>query len=467
MERYDVAVIGGGPAGYVAAIRCAQLGMRTACIDDWRRKDRPSLGGTCLNVGCIPSKALLDSSEKFELIGELKDHGITVSGKSLDLGAMMARKEAVVDRLTSGIALLFRKYKVDSLPGLGRLIGRDGEFWKLAAGAEELQARRIILATGSVPRPLPSLPFDGERVVDSEGALSFASVPPRLTVVGAGVVGLELGSVWRRLGSQVTVLEAMGEFLPAADRDLAKEALRRFSEQGLDIQLGVEVQSAEPAGDSLRLRYRAVSDQELECDRIIVAVGRVPRTSGLGGDQLGLELDSRGFIKVDAQFRTNLPEVFAIGDVIGGPMLAHKAQEEGVALAERLAGQAGAVNYRAVPWVVYTEPELAWVGQSEQELRDRGHAVKVGRFPMSANGRALGSGEASGFVKVVADAATDRLLGVHIVSHDASELIAEAVSVMEFGGSSEDLGRTIHAHPTRSEALKEAALAVLKLGIHL
>ncbi|MBB6097741.1 dihydrolipoamide dehydrogenase [Deinobacterium chartae] len=469
MDTFDVIVIGGGPAGYVAAIRAAQLGFKTACVDAFKGKDgKPSLGGTCLNVGCIPSKAMLDSSEKFEMVQhELADHGITVEGARVDLAKMLARKDAVVSKLTGGIAFLFRKNKVTSLHGLGRLVRRDGESWIVSVDGQEVAAKNVIIATGSAPRELPFARFDGVKIVDNVGALEFPEVPRKLAVIGAGVIGLELGSVWRRLGAEVTVLEALPAFMAAADEAVAKEAFKQFTKQGLNIRIGVKVDAVDASGEGVKVTYtEGEQTTTLEVDRLIVAVGRVPHTRGLGAEDVGLVLDERGFVKVDAHYRTNLEGVYAIGDVIGGAMLAHKAEDEGVAVAELLAGQAGHVNYEAVPWVMYTSPEIAWVGRTEQDLKAAGIAYKAGSFPFSANGRAAGHNDQRGFVKVLADAKTDRILGVHMIGGGVSELIAEAVTAMEFGGSAEDLARTVHAHPTLSEAIKEAALGVDKRTIH-
>ncbi|WP_424951115.1 dihydrolipoyl dehydrogenase [Deinococcus sp.] len=467
MDSYDVVVIGGGPAGYVAAIRAAQLGFKVACIDAFERSGKASLGGTCLNVGCIPSKALLDSSEKFEMIThEASEHGITVDGAKIDVAKMLARKDSVVDKLTGGVAFLFKKNKVTSLFGLGRLVRPQGEGWIVDAAGTEVLARHVIVATGSSPRALPGVAWS-ERVVENSGALNIPEVPQRLGVIGAGVIGVELGSVWRRLGAQVTVLEALPGFLMAADAAVSKLALREFQKQGLDFHFSVKVEKVEDTGRGVKVTYiEADKTVEAEFDRLIVSVGRVPHTAGLGAEAVGLALDERGFVKVDGHFATNLRGVYAIGDVIGGAMLAHKAEDEGVALAEMLAGQSGHVNYDTVPWVIYTSPEIAWAGLTEQAARDKGLNVKTGQFPFSANGRALGHGDTRGFVKVVADADTDRILGVHMVGPNVSEMIAEAVSVMEFGGSAEDLARTVHAHPTLSEAVKEAAMAVGKWAIH-
>jgi dihydrolipoamide dehydrogenase len=468
VENFDVIVVGGGPGGYVAAIRAGQLGLKTACIDAWTNKEGGmSLGGTCLNVGCIPSKAMLDASEKYEMIQHLDDVGITVDGVKLDLGKMVAKKESIVNKLTSGIGFLMKKNKVTTLHGYGRFVRRDGDSYVLAVGDQEVAAKHVIVATGSAPRELPIAPFDGDKIVENAGALAFTEVPQRLGVIGAGVIGLELGSVWRRLGAEVTILEAMPAFLAAADQDVAKEALKEFKKQGLDLHLGVTIEKVDASGAGVAVRYvEGETAQTLNVDKLIVAIGRVPYTKGLGAEAVGLKLSDRGFIEVDAHLRTNLPNVYAIGDVVGGAMLAHKAEEEGIAVAELIAGQAGHVNYDVVPWVIYTSPEIAWVGQTEQALKEKGIAYKAGKFPFSVNGRALGHNDTRGFIKVLSDAKTDKLLGVHMIGPNVSELVAEAVAHMEYGGSAEDLGRTIHAHPTLSEVLKEASLGANKMAIH-
>jgi dihydrolipoamide dehydrogenase len=468
MDSYDVLVIGGGPAGYVAAIRAAQLGFKTACVDAFERNGKGSLGGTCLNVGCIPSKAMLDSSEKFEMLQhDFAEHGINVQGASVDVAQMLKRQASVVDKLTGGVAFLFRKNKITSIHGLGRLVRQDGDAWIVDAAGTEVKAKHVIVATGSSPRALPLAPFGGH-VVENSGALSFTEVPGKLGVIGAGVIGLELGSVWRRLGADVTVLEALPGFLMAADDAIAKEGLKLFQKQGLDFHFGVNISKVEQDETGVSVTYTE-KEQEVTArfDKLIVSIGRVPHTQGLGADAVGLALDERGFVKVDHHYRTNLPGVYAIGDVIGGAMLAHKAEEEGVALAEMLAGQAGHVNYDVIPWVIYTSPEIAWAGLTEKQAKEKGLTVKTGQFPFSANGRALGHGDTRGFVKIIADAQTDKLLGVHMIGGGVSELIGEVVAIMEFGGSSEDLARTVHAHPTLSEVVKEAALATDKRALHM
>ena len=466
-EAFDVVVIGGGPGGYIAAIRAAQLGFSTACIDDWSRQDgKPAPGGTCTNVGCIPSKALLQSSEHFEHAGHaFADHGIGIAGLTLDLPKMLARKDKVVAQNNDGILYLFRKNKVAFFHGIGSFAGKDGDSWKVnVAGAKpaELTAKHVIIATGSKPRPLPGVAIDNVRVLDNEGALAIAEVPKRLGVVGAGVIGLEMGSVWRRLGSQVTVLEALSAFLGVVDVSIAKEAQKIFARQGLAIETGAEITGVTVGQDDVRVAYKdsAGKEQSATFDRLIVSIGRIPFTGGLNAESVGLLLDERGFVAVDAECRTNLPNVWAIGDVVRGPMLAHKAEDEGVAVAERIAGQHGHVDFNTVPWVIYTSPEIAWVGQTEQQLEAEGVDFRAGSFPYNANGRARAMGDTTGFVKILADRKTDRILGMHVIGPMASELISEGVVAMEFGASSEDLARITHAHPSLSEATKEAALAV-------
>ncbi|MDE2358543.1 MAG: dihydrolipoyl dehydrogenase [Betaproteobacteria bacterium] len=473
-KSFDVVVIGGGPGGYIAAIRAAQLGLATACIDDGSRSDgKPAPGGTCTNVGCIPSKALLQSSENFELAGHaFADHGIGVAGLTIDVAKMLARKDKVVSQNNDGILYLFKKNAIAYFHGRGAFAGRDGERWRIAVdgpGAGSLSARHVIVATGSSPRALPGTPFDNLRVLDNAGALSIPEVPKRLGVVGAGVIGLEMGSVWRRLGAEVTILEALPTLLPAADEAIAKEARKAFTRQGLAMHFGVSIGAVRVGEDRVGVEYKDAAGvaQSAGFDRLIVSIGRVPTTAGLNGDRVGLKLDSRGFVEVDADCRTNLPGVWAIGDVVRGPMLAHKAEEEGVAVAERIAGQHGHVDFNTVPWVIYTSPEIAWVGETEQHLKAAGTAYRAGSFPFSANGRARALGDTSGFVKILADAADDRILGMHVIGPMASELIAEGVVAMEFGAASEDLARICHAHPSLSEATKEAALAVDKRTLNL
>jgi dihydrolipoyl dehydrogenase len=473
-DRYDVVVIGAGPGGYVAAIRAAQLGFKTACIDDWSRTDgKPAPGGTCTNVGCIPSKALLQSSENYEHAGHsFADHGIEVKGLAIDVAKMLSRKEKVVAQNNEGILFLFKKHKVTFFHGVGFFTGNSADAgWTIAvAGAApaELTAKHVIVATGSKPRPLPDVAVDNRLVLDNEGALAIPVVPERLGVVGAGVIGLEMGSVWRRLGSQVTVLEALPAFLGVADEAVAREAQRVFAKQGLAIQLGITITKVSVGKRDVDVDWNdaAGKPQSATFDALIVSIGRVPHTAQLGADKVGLALDERGFITVDGECRTNLRNVWAIGDVVRGPMLAHKAEDEGVAVAERIAGQHGHVDFNTIPWVIYTSPEIAWVGQTEQQLKAAGRAVRTGTFPFMANGRARALGDTTGMVKFVADAKTDEILGVHIVGPLASELIAEAVVAMSFRASSEDIARICHAHPSLAEATKEAALAVDKRALN-
>jgi dihydrolipoamide dehydrogenase len=470
VKTSDVVVIGAGPAGYIAAIRAAQLGLSVACIEKWKTpKGDFALGGTCLNVGCIPSKALLESSENYErVLHNFKAHGITASEVKFDLKTMLERKDRIVGKMTSGIAGLFKKNKVTWLQGHGKLLS-GGTTWKIQAGEEQVEAKNIIIATGSKARHLPGIPVDNKLICDNEGALAFDSVPQRLGVIGAGVIGLELGSVWRRLGSTVKVLEALPTFLGAADETVAQEAWKIFTKgQALDIELGVKIGAVSEKSKVLSIQYHGQdgSSKTFDCDRLIVSVGRVPNTEDLGAENIGLKLDPKGFIEVDKNCRTALPRVYAVGDVVRGPMLAHKGEDEGVMVAEIIAGQHGHVNYDAIPWVIYTAPEIAWVGKTEQQLKAEGIAYRAGRFPFAYNGRALGREEPEGFVKILADARTDRILGVHAIGSLASELIAEAVVAMEFGASSEDIARICHAHPSMSEVMREAALAVDKRSLN-
>ncbi|CAK7073320.1 dihydrolipoyl dehydrogenase [Kerstersia gyiorum] len=472
-KQFDLVVIGAGPGGYVAAIRAAQLGLSVACVDAAENaKGGPAPGGTCTNVGCIPSKALLQSSEHFEQANHhFAEHGIEVKGVSLKLDKLIGRKNEVVKQNNEGILYLFKKNKVTFFHGHAAFAGQVEGGWSINVTGkteENLVARHVIVATGSAPRELPGVPFDEKIVLSNDGALSLDAVPGKLGVIGAGVIGLEMGSVWRRLGSAVTVLEAAPEFLAAADQQVAKEALKAFTKQGLDIQVGVQISEIKPSAKKVDISYKnaAGEEQKLTVDRLIVSIGRVPFTAGLNAPAVGLTLDERGFVAVDAECRTNLPNVWAVGDVVRGPMLAHKAEEEGVAVAERIAGQHGHVNFATIPWVIYTSPEIAWVGQTEQQLKKEGRAYKAGSFPFLANGRARALGDTTGFVKVLADAKTDEVLGVHIVGPVASELIAEAVTIMEFRGAAEDIARICHAHPTLSEAMKEAALAVDKRALN-
>ena len=469
-EQFDVIVIGGGPAGYHAAIRAAQLGLKTACVDAWAGKDgKAALGGTCLNVGCIPSKALLDSSKQFwNLSHSFEVHGISASNPRIDVGMMVGRKEKIVKQFTGGVAMLFKANKIAAYFGQGRLL-KDRQVEVIAADGSKqiLAATNVIIATGSVPIELPFAKFDGKHIVDNAGALEFATVPRRLGVIGAGVIGLELGSVWKRLGSEVTILEAMPEFLAAADADIAKAAAREFAKQGLKIELGAKLAKAEIKGNEVHLTYSGKEGgKQLVVDKLLVAVGRRAYSEGVIGDGTGVKLDERGRVSVDEHCWTGVEGVWAVGDCVRGPMLAHKGFEEGIAVAELIAGKAGHVNYDTIPWVVYTEPEIAWAGKSEAQCKAEGIACKTGSFPFAAVGRAVAMNEPAGLVKVIAHAETDRILGVHMVGACVSELIAEAVVAMEFKGSAEDLARIIHAHPTLSEAVHEAAMAVDKRAIH-
>ena len=471
MDNFDVVVIGAGPGGYVAAIRAAQLGLRTACVDAWQdARGKPALGGTCLNVGCIPSKALLDSSHHYHNLRHLLPaHGIEAGDVKLDLRKMLARKDKVVRTLTRGVAGLLRKNRIESVAGVATL-GGGGRVEVALHGsgdARTLTARHVILATGSVPIRIPVAEVDGDRIVDNEGALAFSEAPRRLGIIGAGVIGLELGSVWARLGSEVTILEALDDFLPAADRRIAGEALKVLRRQGLDIRLGTRVTGARSHDAGVAVGYDDTEGpHEGEFDRLVVAVGRRANTEGLDPAAAGVELDDHGRIVVDEQCRTTADGIWAVGDAVTGPMLAHKASEEGVAVAERIAGHAAHVDHAIIPWVIYTHPEIAWVGRTSAELDAAGIAHREGTFPFAASGRAQGSGETEGTIKVIADATTDRILGVHVFAANASELIAEAVMAMAFDASAEDIARTIHAHPTLAEAMHEAALAADGRAIH-
>ncbi len=466
-KSFDVVVIGGGPGGYIAAIRAAQLGFSTACIDDWKNaKGGPAPGGTCTNVGCIPSKALLQSSENYEHARlHFADHGIGVTGLSMDSAKMLSRKDAVVKQNNDGILYLFKKNKITFFHGLGSFVkAADGGYEIKVTGAteESVTGKHIIVATGSSARALPGAAFDEENILSNDGALRIAAVPKKLGVIGSGVIGLEMGSVWRRLGAEVTVLEALPTFLGAVDEQIAKEAHKAFIKQGLKIELGVKISEVKSGKKGVSVAYANAKGeaQTLDVDKLIISIGRVAHTQGLNPETVGLKLDERGAIMVDDNCKTNLPNVWAVGDVVRGPMLAHKAEEEGVAVAERIAGQHGHVNFNTIPWVIYTSPEIAWVGQTEQQLKAAGRAYKAGTFPFMANGRARALGDTTGMVKFLADAKTDEILGVHIVGPMASELISEAVVAMEFKASAEDIARICHAHPSLSEAMKEAALAV-------
>lgn len=484
-EIYDAAVIGGGPGGYVAAIRCAQLGLNTVCIDAWKNaRGRASLGGTCLNVGCIPSKALLESSEQFfQVQHKISAHGIAVQGATIDVSTMVARKDKIVTTFTAGIASLFKKNSVKSVLGTGKLLKREnGETaWTIEVTDGEttqtIQARHVIVATGSVPRQLPMIKTDNDRILDNAGALSLSETPKRLGVIGAGVIGLEMGSVWRRLGAEVTILEAMPDFLMAADTQIAQEARKILTkETGLNIQTGIKINAIKNSSAGVTVDYQDADGnaQKLDVDKLIVAVGRTPNTTGLGIEESGLNVDDRGFIEVDDYCRTNLADVYAVGDVVRGPMLAHKASEEGVFVAEAIAAKEKgdntpheAVDFNTIPWVIYTAPEIAWVGKTEQELKAAGVSYKAGQFPFMANGRARAMNEAAGFVKVLADAETDRVLGVHMIGPHVSEMISEAVMAMAFSACSEDIAAIVHAHPSLSEVFHEAALGANNRALHI
>jgi len=471
MKSFDVVVIGGGPGGYIAAIRAAQLGLSTACIDEAKGADgKPALGGTCTNVGCIPSKALLQSSENYEQAGHhFAEHGIKVKGLDLDLGTMLKRKDKVVKASNDGVLYLFKKNKVEFFHGRASFGNSTPQGFEISVSdKEKILGKNVVIATGSNPRPLPGAEFDEKLILSNTGALAIPDVPKRLGVIGAGVIGLEMGSVWRRLGSEVTILEALPAFLGAADEAVAKEAAKVFARQGLKIEVRVKVGEVERK-KTVKVQYNASdnSSKTLECDRLIVSIGRLPNTEGLNAAGVGLKLDERGFIAVDGDCRTNLPGVWAIGDVVRGPMLAHKAEEEGVAVAERIAGQKPHVDFNTVPWVIYTTPEIAWVGKTEQQLKAEGVEYRAGSFPFAANARARALGDTTGFVKFIAGKETDEILGVHIIGPFAGELIAEAVVAMEFRGSAEDIGMICHAHPSLSEAMKDAALAVDKRALNI
>ena len=467
MKSFDVVVIGGGPGGYIGAIRAAQLGLKTACIDEAKGADgKPALGGTCTNVGCIPSKALLQSSENYEQVGHhFAEHGIKVKGLDLDLATMLRRKDKVVKASNDGVLYLFKKNKVEFFHGRGSFGASPTE---IKVQNEVLNAKHVIIATGSNPRPLPGAEFDEKLILSNTGALAIPDVPKRLGVIGAGVIGLEMGSVWRRLGSEVTVLEALPAFLGAADEAIAREAAKVFAKQGLKIETGVKISKVEKK-KTVTVQYSAtdISSKTLEVDRLIVSIGRVPNVVGLNAEGIGLKLDPRGFIEVDGDCRTNLPGVWAIGDVVRGPMLAHKAEEEGVAVAERIVGQKPHIDFNTVPWVIYTTPEIAWVGKTEQQLKAEGVEYRTGSFPFAANARARALGDTTGFVKFISKTETDEILGVHIIGPFAGELIAEAVVAMEFRGSAEDIGMICHAHPSLSEAMKDAALGVDKRSLNI
>ena len=472
-NKFDVIVIGAGPAGYICAIRAAQLGLKTACVDAFKGKDgKQALGGTCLNVGCIPSKALLDSSKQFwGLSHNLPTHGISVENAKVDMATFIGRKDKIVKQFTGGVAMLFKGIKgnpVTPFFGTGKLLkGNKVEVTGEDGAKQTLEAANVIIATGSVPIELPFAKFDGKQIIDNTGALDLDKVPKRLGVIGAGVIGLELGSVWKRMGAEVTILEALPDFLGAADPDIAKVAAREFKKQGLDIHLGAKVANAQVKKNAVELTYSDKDgEHKLGVDKLLVAVGRRAYTEGLLGDGTGVKTDDRGRIEVDEHCWTGVDGVWAIGDCVRGAMLAHKGEEEGVMVAELIAGKAGHVDYDVIPWVIYTEPEIAWAGKTEKQCKDEGIPYKTGSFPFAANGRAVAMNEPAGLVKVIAHAETDRILGVHMCGPVVSELIAEAVVAMEFKGSSEDLARIVHAHPTLSEVVHEAALSVEKRALN-
>jgi len=468
-NQFDVVVIGAGPGGYIAAIRAAQLGFQVACIDEWQNAvGGPAPGGTCTNVGCIPSKALLQSSEHFDHANHhFEEHGISATGVKMDVTKMIARKDNVVKQNNDGILYLFKKNKVTFFHGRGSFAAKaEGGYEIKVSGKAEasITGQHIIIATGSSARALPGVPFDEVNVLSNDGALRIGAVPKKLALIGSGVIGLEMGSVWRRLGADVTILEGLPTFLGAVDEQIAKEAKKAFDKQGLKIELGVKVGEIKNGKKGVSVAYTNAKGEAitLDADKLIVSIGRVPNTTGLNAEAVGLQVDERGAIVVDGDCKTNLPGVWAVGDVVRGPMLAHKAEEEGVAVAERIAGQHGHVNFNTIPWVIYTSPEIAWVGRTEQQLKADGVAYKAGTFPFLANGRARALGDTTGMVKFLADATTDEILGVHMVGPQVSELISEAVVAMEFKASAEDIARICHAHPSLSEATKEAALAVDK-----
>jgi len=468
---FDVVVIGGGPAGYVAAIRSAQLGLKTACIEEYvDDKNKPTFGGTCLNVGCIPSKALLDSSHRYqEATSHLKIHGIEVGSVELDIPAMMKRKDDIVTKLTGGISGLFAANKVTPIAGRGKVLANNKvEVIGPEGTKEEIESKNIIIATGSSPIEIGSAVFNNTNILDSTGALEIDKVPETLGVIGAGVIGLELGSVWARLGSKVTIIEAMDDFLFMADKEIAKETLKDFKKQGLDIRLGCNLTSSKSLKNSVKITYENNgSPENMEFEKLIVAVGRKPNTKDIFANDLGIDLDEKGFISVNQNCQTSIENIWAIGDIVRGPMLAHKGSEEGIMVAERIAGKHAEMNYELVPSVIYTHPEIAWVGKNEEELKNDNIEYKVGKFPFAASGRALAVDQSVGFVKLLTDAKTDTILGVHVFGPSAAEIVQQALISMEFGASSEDLGLTIFSHPTVSEALHEAALSVNNQAIHI
>jgi len=467
---YDVVIIGSGPAGYVAAIRASQLGLKTACIEkSFDASGKTQLGGTCLNVGCIPSKALLDSSHRYsDALNHFSDHGIEISPPKLDIAKMMARKDKIVSQLTSGVSGLFKANKVTPIFGSAKVLSSSQIEVSLDGKTEIIETKNIVIASGSSPINIPVAPIDQQNIVDSTGALEFSAVPKTLGIIGAGVIGLELGSVWARLGSEVTILEAMDDFLPMADQKISKDVLREFNKQGLNINLGCKVTSAKPSAKNVKVSFDTKEgSSEITVNKLIVAVGRKPNTENLLGEDSGLSLDERGFIPVNDFCETSVKNIWAVGDVVRGPMLAHKASEEGIMVVERIAGKHAEMHYDLVPSVIYTHPEVAWVGKNEAELTEAGVEFQTGSFPFAASGRALASGESIGFVKVIADKKTDTILGVHAFGPSAADIVQQGVVAMEFGASAEDLGLTIFSHPTVSEALHEAAMAVNGQAIHI
>jgi dihydrolipoamide dehydrogenase len=470
--NFDVVVIGGGPGGYIAAIRASQLGLKTACIDATKRNGAYSLGGTCLNVGCIPSKALLQSSENYAQIQhEFAQHGITCGEIKLDLSKMQERKDNIISKNANGINFLFKKNKVTLFNGFGEIVANVEGKWEIKITAddkvEKIIATNVIIASGSNPRSIPNVTIDNINILDNDGALNLKAVPQNLCIIGAGVIGLEMGSVWKRLGSQVTILEAMDTFLPTADIQVGQELYKNLTKQGLEIRTKIKIEAVTATSKKIKIKYYENDElKEITSDKLILAVGRTPNTSKLGAAKIGLNLDERGFINVDEHCKTNLPNIWAVGDCVRGPMLAHKASEEGVAVAERIAGQQPHLDFNTIPWVIYTNPEVAWVGKTEQQLKDANIEYKKGQASFMANGRALGLGQTVGFVKILACAQTDRILGVHMIGPFVSELISEAVVAMEFKASSEDLARIIHAHPSLSEVVHEAALACDNRQLH-
>jgi|TARA_Y100000816_G_scaffold101782_1_gene70992 dihydrolipoamide dehydrogenase len=466
---YDIIVIGSGPAGYVAAIRASQLGLKTACIEKSSKNNKPQLGGTCLNIGCIPSKALLDSSHRYaDALNHFSDHGIKVSKPKIDISQMMERKNKIVSQLTSGVAGLLKANKVSQITGSAKIIDSNNVEVTNEDNIELLKTKNIIIATGSMPIDIPVAELDNKNIVDSTGALEFKAVPKTLGIIGAGIIGLELGSVWSRLGSKVTILEAMDDFLPMADSKISDDVLKEFNKQGLNINLGCKVTATKSNEKNVTVNFTNNGNQsELTFDKLIVAVGRKPYTNNLLDESCGLSVDQNGFISVNDFCETQIKNIWAVGDVVRGPMLAHKASEEGIMVAERIAGNQVEMEYDLVPSVIYTHPEVAWVGKNEKELNDAGVEFKTGSFPFAASGRALATGESTGFVKVIADKRTDTILGVHAFGPAAADIVQQGVVAMEFGASAEDLGLTIFSHPTVSEALHEAALAVNEQAIHI